>query len=92
VTVPQIGFEGDSIATGWRSAGWIRGGNTLAEHWLAQAILYRPSGIQVTPMQVDAAGAGTLAIPPGASRVVVVVSPVAPLTTVPNTYALSGGS
>ncbi|HVA90178.1 MAG TPA: hypothetical protein VNL71_10075 [Chloroflexota bacterium] len=90
--VPQIGFDGDSTPNGWQTAGWVRGGNTLAEHWLVQAIVYRPGGIQVVPMPVGAAGTGALTIPAGAGRVVVVVAPVAPLTTVTNTYTLSGGS
>ncbi len=92
VQVPEIGFHGDTTASGWKSAGWLRAGNTLAEQWLVQAIVYRPGGIKVAPMQVGADGAGTLAIPAGSTRVVVVVSPVAPLTTVTNTYKLSGGS
>jgi immune inhibitor A len=92
VQVPEIGFHGDTTASGWKAAGWLRAGNTLAEQWVVQAIVYRPGGIKVVPMQVGADGTGTLAIPAGSTRVVVVVSPVAPLTTVTNTYMLSGGS
>ena len=41
-------------------------------------------------MPVDAGGHGSLRIPAGSSRVVVAVSPLAPLTTVTSTYTLSG--
>ncbi|MGH2388661.1 MAG: hypothetical protein ACRDIE_10700 [Chloroflexota bacterium] len=92
VRVPEIGFNGDTTASGWQPAGWVRADNTLAEHWLVQAIVYRPGGIKVVPMRVGADGTGTLPISAGSKRVVVVVSPVAPLTTVTNTYMLSGGS
>ncbi len=92
VRVPEIGFHGDTTGAGWQPAGWVRAGNTLAEHWLVQAIVYRPEGIKVVPMRVGADGTGTLPISAGSTRVVVVVSPVAPLTTVTNTYTLSGGS
>jgi hypothetical protein len=90
--VPEIGFDGDATAAGWQAAGWVRASNILAEHWIVQAIVYRPSGISVVPVTVGADDTGTLAIPAGSSRVVVVVSPVAPLTTVTSTYTLSGGS
>jgi hypothetical protein len=92
VQVPAIGFDGDAVASGWQAAGWVRAINTLAEHWIVQAIVYRTSGISVTPMSVDASGHGTLRVPAGATRVVVVVSPAAPLTTVPSSYTLSAAS
>jgi immune inhibitor A len=89
VQVPQIGFDGDSIAAGWQAAGWVRAINTLAERWIVQAIVYRASGVSVLPMTVDAGGRGSLHIPAGSTRVVVVVSPIAPLTTITNSYTLS---
>ena len=92
IQVPEIGFDGDSTASGWQPAGWVRIGNTLVQHWIVQAIIYGARGLQVLPMAVDASGRGTLPIPAGSSRVVVAVSPMAPLTTITNTYTLSGAS
>ena len=57
-----------------------------------QAIVYRAGGVRVVPLPVGADGQGSLRIPAGSSRVVVAVSPVAPLTTVPNTYTLRAAS
>ncbi|HWE63713.1 MAG TPA: hypothetical protein VHB98_18520, partial [Chloroflexota bacterium] len=92
IQVPQIGFDGDSTTAGWQAGGWVRATNTLAERWIVQALVYRPSGISVLPVPVDAAGHGSLHVPAGSTRVVVVVSPLAPLTTVRNSYTLSAGT
>jgi hypothetical protein len=90
--VPEIGFDGDSTASGWQPAGWVQSGNTLAEHWIVQAIISRPHGAPtVVRMPVGADGRGSMTIPAGSSQVVVAVSPTAPLTTVANSYTLSGG-
>ena len=92
IQVPEIGFDGDFTASGWQPAGWVRIGNMLVQHWIVQAIVYSAAGIQVLPMALDSSGRGSLAIPAGSSRVVVAVAPVAPLTTITNTYTLSGAS
>src|SRR5262249_49253612 len=61
IQVPELGFNGDSTADGWQPAGWVRAGNTLAEHWIVQAIIYRPGGTSVVRMRVGLDGHGTLA-------------------------------
>ena len=88
IQVPQIGFDEDSSPTGWHAAGWVRAITTLAEQWTVQAICYRPGGITVVPFAIGGDGHGTLVVPAGTSRVVVVVSPMAPLTTVSSSYSL----
>ena len=90
IRMPEAGFDGDSVAAGWRTAGWVRVGNTLAQHWIVQALVYRAGTVQVLPLPVDAAGAGSLRVPAGSSRVVVVVSAAAPLTTTGTRYTLRG--
>jgi hypothetical protein len=93
VQVPEIGFDGDTTASGWQPAGWVRSGNTLAEQWVVQAIESHPGAAPtVVRMPVSADGSGSLTVPAGTSQVVVVVSPLAPLTTVTNSYTLSGGA
>lgn len=92
IRVPEIGFDGDSTAGGWQPAGWVRVTNTLAERWIVQAIVYGPHGVSVLQMPVGADGRGSLRIPAGSSRVVVAVSPLAPLTTVANTYTLGAST
>ena len=93
IQVPEIGFDGDSTAAGWAPAGWVRTGNTEAEHWIVQAIVYGASTVtSVTRMTVGSDGRGSLSIPAGARQVVVTVSPAAPLTTMPASFTLSGGS
>ena len=90
IRVPEIGFDGDNTAGGWQADGWVRATNALAEQWIVQALVYGPRGVSVIEMPVDAGGHGSLRIPAGSSRVVVAVSPLAPLTTVTSTYTLSG--
>jgi hypothetical protein len=90
VQVPEIGFDGDTTLQGWQPAGWVHAGNTLAEHWIVQAIIYGSHGVQVTRMPVDVDGRGSLRIPRGSSHVVVEISPVAPLTTRTARYTLAG--
>lgn len=93
ISVPEIGFDGDSTLAGWQPAGWLHTDNTEAEHWIVQAIVYSAAGAAtVVRMAVGNDGHGTLAVPAGARQVVVVVSPAAPLTTVPASFTLSGGS
>jgi hypothetical protein len=92
VQVPEIGFDGDSTTAGWQPAGWVRIGNNEAEQWIVQAIVYKATTVEaVTRMPIGADGKGSLTIPAGASQVVVVVSPAAPLTTIANSFAVSGG-
>jgi immune inhibitor A len=91
--LPELGFDGDSSGAGWQSAGWVRTGNTEVEHWIVQAIVTLPHGpATVLRLPVGADGQGSLVIPAGSKQVVVAVSPVAPLTTVPTTFSLSAGS
>lgn len=92
VTVPEAGLNLDTAAPGWQPAGWVQVANSLAERWLVTALVYRADGIQVVPATVGANGRGSLRIPAGASHVVVCVSPVAPETTVPNTFTISAGN
>jgi immune inhibitor A len=93
IQVPEIGFDGDATSAGWTTGGWIRAGNTLAEKWIVQEILTRTHGpTTVVRVPVDSTGHATLTIPGGSNQVTVAVSPAAPLTTVANSFTLSGGS
>jgi hypothetical protein len=93
IQVPEIGFDGDSTLAGWQPAGWLRTDNTEAEHWIVQAIVYKSNTADtVMRMDVGSDGHGILTVPASAQKVVVAVSPTAPLTTVPASFKLSGGS
>ena len=92
IQVPEVGFNGDTTVGGWKAAGWVRAANSVADHWIVQAILYRASGVSVVQMPVDAAGNGSLQLPAGTTRVVTVVSPTAPLTTVSSSYTLTASA
>jgi immune inhibitor A len=89
--IPEIGLNGDASSHGWHAAGWVRAGNYVAEQWIVQAILYTSSGKRVLRMPLGAGNRGSLRIPSGTSRVIVVVSAVAPLTTLQGQYRISGG-
>jgi hypothetical protein len=90
ISIPEAGLKLDN-APGWQPAGWVQAANSLAERWLVTALVYGASGVQVLQMAVGADGRGNLAIPAGSSHVVVCASPIAPETTVPNTFTLSAG-
>lgn len=92
VQIPQIGFDGVAAGTAWQTSGWVNAINTLAEQWVVQAIVYGPGRISVEPMMVGADGQGSLRIPAGSKRVVMAVSPLAPLTTVSAAYTLRAGA
>jgi immune inhibitor A len=88
--IPEIGLDGDNASQGWQAKGWVRAGNSVAEQWIVQAILYSNGGVRVLPMPIGTNNRGSLRIPAGTTRVLVVVSPVAPQTTLPGQYHISG--
>src|SRR5207248_10534448 len=91
IRVPQIGFADGPGTSGWQTHGWVRVANLLPTNWLAQLVLYTRPGVQVGQMTLSATADGQATVtglghdvPPG----VVPISPTAPKTTSPRSYAL----
>jgi immune inhibitor A len=98
ISVPEIGLfdSAEDESGGWRAEGFLRSVNAAAVDWAVQAIAYTTSGVQVLPLSAAQAPdggpvEGTLRIPrfgDDVRRVVVVVSPLVPVTLEPTEYRL----
>lgn len=98
VSIPEIGFSDDVEAgvDGWTAEGFLRSVNAAAVDWAVQAITYTDGGTEVTQISAvqGAQGGpvmGTLRIPRFGEfvrRVVVVISPLVPVTLEPTEYRL----
>jgi len=93
VRIPELGFvDSPATASGWQSHGWVRVANVLPTGWLVQLVLYTTHGVEVrqVPLSSVVDGQATISGFGGdVQRVVAVLSPTAPQTTVPSNYTLS---
>lgn len=91
VTIPEIGYASDFEADGggWQAAGWLRIDNVLPQAVWVQAAQVVGGELILDRWLAEGDDAMTVAITPGAERVLLAVSPVAPVTTVPATYTLT---
>ena len=92
IRVPEIGFVDGPGAAGWQTGGWTRIANLLPTRWLVQLVLYTTHGVVVRPLALshDATGAATISgLGRDVRRVVVVISPTAPQTTIPSGYTMT---
>jgi len=90
ITIPEVGFR--DTFSGWHAQGFIPVfTNAMPLHWSVRVILSTAHGNVVKTVHL-AAGAGSLRVDPvatGVKSAVVVVSSVAPKTTVATTYRLT---
>jgi len=96
IRIPELGFA-DTVATdgGWQAAGWLRSNNVLPEQYVLQAVVWTAGQAQPSVQRIavdDATGTAhvTFADFGGrGTRVLLVLSALAPATIVPVTYHLS---
>ncbi|MCC6801806.1 MAG: immune inhibitor A, partial [Anaerolineae bacterium] len=90
VSIPEIGytddFEGEN--DGWLAEGWLRMDNRLPQRgWLQ--IVQRAGGETVAVQRQEIGADHRVDLVEGVDQVLVAVSPLAPVTTVPMPYTLS---
>ena len=103
IKVDAVGFDDETAharggaADGWMASGFIRTQNAVKADWSVQAVVFGSGGINVVPMRVSDAGSmaatGTLRVAGfgrDTSRVVLVVSPMAPVTQQRVGFRLTG--
>lgn len=93
VSLPAVGYHSDfeDDGGGWEAAGWVRTDNRLPQRAWVQVIEWGddPAALTVTRWRYPDDGDGwTLPLQPDTGRVVIAVSPFAPVTTEPGVYAL----
>jgi hypothetical protein len=103
IKVAAVGFDDEvahargEVSDGWKASGFIRTQNAVRAGWSVQAVVFGSGGINVVPMRVSDAGSmaatGTLRVAGfgrDTSRVVLVVSPMAPVTQQRVGFRLTG--
>jgi hypothetical protein len=80
-------FETDS--GGWEAAGWILTDNRLPQQVWIQVAQEAGETVEVTRWRLPDDPPRTLTLMEGVEEVVIAVSPFAPVTTVPMSYALN---
>lgn len=93
IAIPEIGYRNDFELDdgGWIPGGWILSDNRLPQRTWIQAVQYMGGQVSVTRWLAQEAGQFTLDLLPNVERVVLAVSPFAPLTVVPMEYSLFVG-
>ena len=94
VAIPEIGYFSDFETDdgGWESAGWILMDNVLPQRAWVQVIQYDATdSVQVMRWLAAGDDSWSLDLEPSTERVIIAVSPFAPVTTVPVDYTLSVG-
>jgi immune inhibitor A len=90
IAISELNYSDDAEKGdgGWQAAGWVRSDNTLTERWLVQLLASDGSTVQLQRMPVGADGKGrlTLANAEKYSHIMLIVSPLAPVTTEPASY------
>jgi immune inhibitor A len=90
IAIPELNYSDDVEKGdgGWQATGWVRTDNTLTEQWLVQLLASDGSTVQLQRMPVGADGKGrlTLANAQNYSHIMLIVSPLAPVTTEPASY------
>jgi immune inhibitor A len=91
IAIPELNYS-DNVEAGdggWQAAGWVRSDNTLDQHWLVQLEASDGSTVKLMRMPVDANGKGQLKLANAEnySRIMLIVSALAPVTTEPASYS-----
>ncbi len=90
VSIPEIGYSSDfeSGDGGWAAKGWLRIDNVLPQQVWVQAVQQIGEHIKPARWLGPAGTAWTLPLDANVNQVVLVISPFAPVTTVPMSYTL----
>jgi hypothetical protein len=91
VSIPEIGYQSDFETDdgGWTAQGWMRIDNVLPGQAWVQAVQRIGKQIKLTRWLATGDAAWTLPLETDVEQVVLVVSPFAPVTTVPVPYTLA---
>lgn len=91
IAIPELGYREDFEADdgGWLADGWILSDNRLPQRTWVQAVQYVGDTPFITRWLAEDSSTFTLPLLPSVERVVLAISPFAPVTTVPMTYTLS---
>ncbi|RMF77021.1 MAG: hypothetical protein D6737_18960 [Chloroflexi bacterium] len=92
VAIPEIDYFNDFESTdddGWQAEGWVRIDNVLPQQAWVQAVQLANGDVLPTRWLAPNETAWTLPLADHVSQVILIVSPFAPVTTVPMDYALS---
>jgi hypothetical protein len=92
ISIPEIGyFDEAEEDDGWVSAGWLRMDNTLPQGWLVQLVVLEGRDMAVTRLLSpgDAPNGQWDVRLGGGRRVILVISPLAPVTTEPAAFDLA---
>jgi immune inhibitor A len=90
VRIPELGYADDfeAGADGWVADGWVRVDNRLPQQMWVQAIQYIGDDMRLSRWLAPAEMGWDLPLDPAVDEVVLVLSPFAPVTTVPMRYTL----
>jgi hypothetical protein len=91
VSIPEIGYQSDFETDdgGWTAHGWLRIDNVLPGQAWVQAVQRIGKQVKVTRWLATGDAAWTLPLETDVEQVVLVISPFAPVTTVPVPYTLA---
>lgn len=94
VSIPEVGYSDDFEAGdgGWQAEGWILMDNTLPQQVWVQAVQQAGTVSEISRWLAPDDQTWSLPLRADVDQVVLVVSPFAPLTTVPMPYVLSVGA
>lgn len=91
VSIPELGYASDfeSDDGGWLAAGWVRIDNVLPQQAWVQAVQQTRDGAQISRWLAPDESSWSLSLAEDVDQVLLVISPFAPLTTVPMPYELT---
>ena len=91
VSVPELDYASDfeSGDGGWQAAGWVRIDNVLPQQTWVQAVQQTRDGAQISRWLAPDESSWSLPLAEDVDQVLLVISPFAPLTTVPMPYELT---
>ncbi len=91
IAIPEIGYISDFETDngGWQPQGWLWMDNRLPQRAWVQVIQIMPDDVHVDRWLVPIDALKPVELRDGVEDVLIAVSPLAPVTTVPTTYTLS---
>ncbi|MDX2074920.1 MAG: immune inhibitor A [bacterium] len=91
VAIPEIGYFSDFEADngGWTSEGWVWVTNQIPQQAWVQVVQRLPNDVYVTRWFLPHWETPSIELDPLTESVVIAISPIAPVTTIPTEYTLT---
>jgi len=91
IAIPEIGYSSDleQDAGGWSASGWIHSDNRLPQRVWVQAVQLMGDAALTSRWLVPYSNNWTLLLEAQTDQVILIISPIAPVTIVPMPYTLS---